>query len=151
MNESIRLSISHPTASGLIEGFRYLWAYHVRGYHPQKHCQDCFIGFLDPAFHTRNAATGEFTFTSPSDEVLYLCGVAAGKVSERRGRNLHLPLRFSLGSTGSFTTYNGYVVHFEDAELLPIPEPRPRDHLPEDHYRCANFRFAESWFGDAAR
>lgn len=151
MTDSIRVSISHPTASGRIDGFQFLWAFHVRGYRPETHCQDCFIGSRDPVFHSGNASTGQFSFSSPADEVLYLCGVSAGEIRLRRERNVHLPLRFSPGSTGTFTTYNGYVVSFEDAELLPIPDPRPRDHLPEAHYRCANFRFAESWFGAAAR
>lgn len=56
---TITLIVEHPTAPpGRIEGFRFLWAFYVNGYHPSRHCQPCFRGARVADFCTPTARSG---------------------------------------------------------------------------------------------
>lgn len=147
--------VTHPSIPpGKIDGFRFMWAFYVKGYRPEKHCQPGLIGQGVDDFKTSTAVSGK---TIALDKMsafpyAYICGVGVGPKKELGGKNLHLPLRYKEGAVATKTTYNGYVFTATNAEELPIPE------LPEgflgitnrEHLRCKNFRFAVSVFGPRA-
>ena len=84
--------------------------------------------------------------------IVYICGVAKGPDSERKHRNLHLPLLYERGAMATLSTHNGYEVTAMNAAQLEIPPvPDGWNGLPLRHTRCKNFRFAHSWFGSATR
>ena len=59
VSKSINLTVSHPRIpAGPIEGFRFMWAFYVRGYKPEFHCQRCFIGRRVDEFSTPTASSG---------------------------------------------------------------------------------------------
>lgn len=59
MSKTILLSVTHPElSSGAIDGFRFMWAFYVNGFNPDKHCQPCFKGALVPDFSTATARSG---------------------------------------------------------------------------------------------
>jgi hypothetical protein len=79
---------------------------------------------------------------------LYLCGVAAGRVTWRRERNLHLPLVHAPGSVVDVTTYNGYRFRIEHARQVPVPAlPEGWEGRPDVQVRCRNYQFAVAYFG----
>ena len=151
MSKSITLTVSHPRIpAGPIEGFRFLWAFYVRGYRPEFHCQRCFIGHRVEEFSTRTARSGTTTVLDRLDRYpyVYVCGVGAGKKTELRHQNLHLPLRYKEGGIVETPTYNGYIFHLENAEELPIPAlPDDWMGLDREHARCKNFQFAVAYLG----
>lgn len=50
---TILLTVTHPTIPpGKIEGFRFMCAFYVKGYRPEKHCQPGLIGKLADDFKT---------------------------------------------------------------------------------------------------
>ena len=131
-------------------GFLLIWAFYVKGFIPEKHCQFCFKGLRAPNFHSRNAASGVGIVLDRLDvsRVVYICGVAMGPENQRKYRNLHLPVRFEPGALASTTTYNGYEVEVKNGVALPIPAvPDGYNGLPARHTRCKNFQFAKSYFG----
>lgn len=149
---TIHLTVTHPTIlPGKIEGFRFMWAFYVKGYRPEKHCQPGLIGKVVDDFKTSTAVSGRTIAFDKMDTYpyVYVCGVGTGPKKELGGKNLHFPLRYKEGAVATKTTYNGYVFTATNAEELPIPE------LPEgfngitnrEHLRCKNFRFAVSVFG----
>lgn len=151
MSRGITLDITHPTQlAGRVEGFRFLWAYYVRGYRPDRHCQACFRGRLVPGFCTATAEVGRVVRLDAMDRFpyVYVCGVGAGPLALRRARNLHLPLAHAPGEVVEVTTYNGYRVRARDARRLDIPPlPAGWEGKPEAHVRCKNFQFAVAHFG----
>jgi hypothetical protein len=151
MNHTISLHITHPSIPpGPIEGFALLWAFYVRGFRPEKHCQECFVGELATSFHSRNHASGVEIRLDQTDEFrfVYVCGVAKGPESARRCTNLHFPLKFEAGSRAEITTYNGYHIVAENAVHVPIPDLAERWRgLPDVHARWKNFRFGVEYFG----
>jgi len=65
VSKSINLTVSHPRIpAGPIEGFRFMWAFYVRGYKPEFHCQRCFIGRRVDEFSTPTASSGMTTVFS---------------------------------------------------------------------------------------
>ena len=155
VSKSITLTVSHPRIpAGPIEGFRFLWAFYVRGYRPEFHCQRCFIGHRVEEFSTSTARSGSNTVLDQLDRYpyVYVCGVGAGKKSELRHKNLHLPLRYEEGGIVEKPTYDGYIFRAENAEELPIPAlPDDWMGLEREHARCKNFQFAVAYLGDSKR
>ena len=155
MTDSIVLRLTHPTLpAGPVQGFVQIWAFYVRGFIPEKHCQFCFKGQRAPNFHTRNAASGVDIVLDRLDisPVVYVCGVAKGPTAERRYHNLHLPVRFEPGASASVHSYNGYRIDVENAVHLPIPPlPDAWNGLPLSHVRCKNFQFGHACFGAPER
>jgi hypothetical protein len=153
VTDAIVLRLTHPTiAPGRVEGFSLIWAFYVKGFIPEKHCQFCFKGVRAPNFHSRNAASGADIVLDRLDvsPVVYICGVAMGPEDQRKYRNLHLPVRFAPGAAASTTTYNGYQVEVTNAVALPIPPvPDGYNGLPTRHTRCKNFQFGMAHFGSA--
>lgn len=153
MTDTIVLNVSHPSvAPGRIEGFHPIWAFYVKGFVPQKHCQACFRGEVAKNFNSTNAASGVDIALDRLDiaSVVYICGVAKGPEPERKHRNLHFPVRHKLGARATLTTYNGYVLAVMNAEQLDIPAlPDGWNRLPLKHTRCKNFQFAQAYFGSA--
>ena len=154
MKDAIVMRLTHPTLpAGRVEGFSLIWAFYVKGFIPEKHCQFCFKGLRAPNFHSRNAASGVDIVLDRLDisPVVYICGVAKGPEDERKYRNLHLPVRFEPGASASATTYNGYQVEVTNAVALPIPAvPDGYNGLRTRHTRCKNFQFGQSYFGATA-
>lgn len=137
-----------PHAS--VTGFLHLWAIYVRGFDPKHHCQRCLRGKISAKIRTRaTPIQEEIIFDETSDyQVIYLCGVAKGRVADRRHNNLHLPLRPALGRQFELNTYNKYTITVKDAELLPIPLIGDWWHgFSPAFTRCCNFRFGLSIFG----
>ena len=145
MKKPMTVRVSHPeSAEGMIEGFRYLWAYYVKSFDPAAHCQACFKGALATNFNTKTAQIGRDIALerAPAFPFVYICGVASGKTEFREVRNLHLPLRYAEGRLAECVTYNGYRVSVMNAEALRIPSlPDYWNGLPDVHRRCKNFQF----------
>jgi hypothetical protein len=152
VSKTIFLDVSHPRFKpGRIEGFRFLWAFYVNGYRPDRHCPACFKGRPAPEFSSHTARSGLMVAFDRMDRYpyLYICGVAAGPRSERSHRNLHFPLQYEEGHVAETHTHNGYVLRARNAVAVAIPA------LPEgwngiqkrEHTRCKNFQFAVAAFG----
>jgi len=151
MPHAITLEVSHSSqVDGRIEGFRFLWAYYVSGYRSDKHCQPCFLGKPVAEFSSKTASVASPVALDQMARYpyVYICGVAAGPISERAGRNLHLPLRSAEGEIVDVVTYNGYRFRAQNAVRVPIP-PLADDWngLDREHARCRNFQFAVAQFG----
>jgi uncharacterized protein (DUF433 family) len=151
MSRSILLAVTHPDASpGRVAGFRWLWAWYVDGYHPDRHCQACFKGRPVENFDSLAVVGGAPAELVLSDrfEYVYVCGVGPGPRHELRWQNFHFPLKYTEGSVEEATTYNGYTFRVENASVLPIPElPAGWKGKDEAHVRCKNFQFAVEYFG----
>jgi hypothetical protein len=151
MSRTIRLRVTHPTKpEGPIEGFTLLWAFYVRGFKPEVHCQECFVGERASNFHSRNHRSGVDIDFDQMDAFpfVYICGVADGPHAERWHTNLHFPLRYEAGAHAETTTHNGYRFVAEDAVQMPIPDLcEGWRGLPREHERCKNFRFGVEYFG----
>ena len=152
MSQTIFLEVSHPRlAPGAIDGFRFLWAYYVNGYAPERHCQACFKGRAVEQFSSRTARSGHIV---ELDDIarypyVYICGVAAGPRRGLAAKTLHLPLQYHDGHVTEATTYNGYVFRARNAVAVPIP-PLPdgwNGIEDREHTRCRNFQFAVAVFG----
>jgi hypothetical protein len=147
---TITLEVTHPDKAGLIEGFRFIWAFYVNGYWPDRHCQPGLKGRRVEAFCTGRAATGTLALDRMDRyPYVYVCGVASAPRSELRLKNLHMPLAFREGHTEVLTSYNGYEFKARDAVKLEIPPlPAGWNGIQNlEHTRCKNFQFAVSVFG----
>lgn len=148
---SIVLNVSKASGEeALIKGFRFMWAFYVKGYDPDKHCQPCFIGSRVNEFCTPRAMTGRRVECDRMAQFpyLYVCGVSAGRKEDRWQENLHLPLRYAEGAVVEKETYNGYRFRIENATQVDIPElPEGWQGKPREHTRCKNFQFAVAAFG----
>lgn len=148
---SIVLSVSHPEkGEALIEGFRFIWAFYVKSYKPEEHCQPCFIGARVTEFCTPRAMTGRSVTCDKMDRYpyLYVCGVGSGPKDQLRHKNFHLPLKYEHGGVVDAVTYNGYRFRVENAakvEVPPLEEGWQGKAL--EHTRCKNFQFAVAAFG----
>jgi hypothetical protein len=153
---AITLTVTHPTvAPGPIEGFRFLWAFYVNGYRPEKHCQPGLRGRRVDEFSTGRVSSGAPVVLDGMDRYpyVYICGVGSGPKDQLRHKNLHMPLRFRPGSQVEMTAYNGYLFRAENAELIEIPELPPGwgGIADEQHTRCKNFRLAVGVFEPSSR
>ena len=152
MTRTITLQIDHPElGAGPVEGFRYLWAFRVSGFRPDRHCQPCFRGSLAKDFATGTVRSGRAVDVTlaPQHRYLYVCGVGSGPKNELHRKNLHLPLRYEAGSIVRKTTYNGYVITVCNAVEMLIPELEDGwKGLDQETTRCRNFRFGMAYFGD---
>jgi hypothetical protein len=152
---SVELTITHPTDCGqFVSGFLHLWAKYVRGFNRKVHCQTALLGPLSSLVKTKSTRinTKFFLNETRNFDSLYICGVAEGPIAGRRANNLHLPLLHRVGAQLLYTTYNGYLLHVENAIILRTPElPRGWNGLPETYTRCRNFRFCVDRFGYPAR
>ena len=95
MKRIITLHVSHETQqSGPIEGFSLLWAFYVRGFKPEFHCQKCFVGELAHNFQSRSHMAGVDIVLDQTDDYrfVYVCGVAKGLKEARRCTNLQFLL-----------------------------------------------------------
>ncbi len=156
MSDTIFLDVSHPRLKqGRIEGFRFLWAYYVNGYRPDRHCQSCFKGRLAREFCSHTARSGHVIAFDRMARYpyLYICGVAAGARGERRHKNLHFPLQYKEGHVAEAHTHNGYVFRARNAVPVAIPPLPPgwNGIHDKEHTGCKNFQFAVAAFGDPAR
>jgi hypothetical protein len=151
MRQSIRLEVTHPSAPpGRIDGFRFVWAFYVRGYRPDRHCQPCFKGRRVEEFCTPTALSGRTYELNRLDRYpyVYVCGVGQGPKTALAQQNLHFPLRYVQGAIAEATTYNGYIVRAMNAERLIIPPlPEGWRGKSREHVRCKNFQFAVEYFG----
>lgn len=78
---------------------------------------------------------------------VYVCGVSKGPITERRERNLHMPLAYAPGGVAELDK-NGYCFRAENAVLVEVPQlPDDFGGLPREHARCRNFQFGVSQFG----
>ena len=151
MPQTITFQMDHTSLPpGRVEGFRYLWAFYVNGYRPEKHCQPCFLGRRVDQFCTPTARSGALVSFDLMDQYpfVYVCGVGVGPKAVLRDQNLHFPMRYREGGLVEATTYNGYTAVAHNAELVDIPVlPRGWNDLSDEHVGCKNFRFAVGAFG----
>jgi hypothetical protein len=147
----IAVTITHPsTSSGFVSGFVHLWAVYVRGFNHEQHCQKALKGHLSSSVKTKSTPLSTRLLLGELEtyDSLYICGVAHGPVTARRSNNLHLPLEPRSGNDLVQWTYNGYLLHIENAVILPTPElPAGWNGLPDAYTRCRNFRFCVHRFG----
>ncbi len=55
----ITLEITHPTlAPGPLQGFNFFWAFYVKGFRPEVHCQPCFRGSVSPQLNSKTVQSG---------------------------------------------------------------------------------------------
>ncbi len=149
--KTIVLSITHPTLpDGVIQGFRFFWAYYLNGFRPEFHCQPCFRGKRVEHFctgHVQSRRTYELDEMNRY-EYVYVCGVGSGPKKSLANKNFHLPLKYSAGGELTAGTYNGYIITARNAVPLPIPALEDgwngRD---RETTRCKNFQFAVAYFG----
>jgi hypothetical protein len=148
---SVILTITHPKDFGqFVSGFLHLWAKYVRGFNHKVHCQHTLRGPLSVQVKTKSTPINTKFFLNEIRDYdsLYICGVAQGRVAGRGLNKLHLPLRHRVGARFVYTTYNGYLLHVENAVILPTPElPKGWNGLPDTYTRCRNFRFCVHRFG----
>jgi hypothetical protein len=148
---AIELVIRHPDPSRkVIDGFRQLWAYYVRGFDPNEHCQLCLKGQRSKYLNRNQTPPGaELRFDETRNfNQLYICGIAMGSQKELWRRNLHLALVEAPGEQVEMTTYNDFLLVVNNARQISIPEPLAAlSHLPVNHYRCKNFRFGVKYYG----
>lgn len=148
---AITLTVRHADPSRtVLDGFNQLWAWYVRGFKHEVHCQDCLKGKRSLRVSRNQTPLGvELVFDETSNfHQLYICGVAAGPKTERGVRNLHLAIVEAPGETVEETTYTGFSLVLKNARRLVIPEPLPElSHLGDEHYRCKNFRFGVEYYG----
>ena len=143
----------NPSAINLrasVTGFLHLWAMYVRGFNPSHHCQRCLRGRISGKITTRATPILEEIILDETSNyrVIYLCGVAEGKIADRRSNNLHLPLKPTLGQHFQYNTFNNYTVIVRDAEPLPIPILGDWwNGFSPAFTRCCNFRFGVGLFG----
>lgn len=156
MAETITLSVTHPSIpAGPIQGFRFMWAFYVKGYRVDCHCQPGLIGRRVDEFKTNTAVSGRAIRFDRMDRYpyVYVCGVGKGPKPELGKQNVHMPLRYKPGGVVDLTSYNGYSFRADDAELVSTPEPMPtawQGITNQEHLRCKNFRFAVGAFGPPA-
>lgn len=148
---SISPSVNYPGGSDeLIRGFRFIWAFYVNGFRPERRCQPCFKGRRHEEFFTGNARSGRVYELDAMDRYpyVYICGVGIGPDNDRWKQNLHLPLVHAPGKIVSRTTYNGYGLTATDADEVLIPSlPEGWNGLDHKTVRCKNFQFAAAQFG----
>lgn len=141
---------SSATPRGAVAGFLHLWVVYVRGFNPKHHCQRCLRGKISGKVTTQaTPVLKEIVLDETANyRAVYLCGVAEGKTSDRRYRNLHLPMKSAAGQQFEYNTYNNYTVTVTDAELLPIPIIGDWwNGFSPAFTHCCNFRFGVSLFG----
>lgn len=151
MTQTIVLNVRHPEFEpGLIQGFRFFWAYYVTGYRSGQHCQPCFTGKRADNFCTGTARSGEQVIFQLTDHYryVYICGVGVGPKAELHHKNFHWALRYERDSVIEAQTYNGYALTATNAVALPIPALPPGwNGLSLETTRCKNFQFAVEYFG----
>jgi hypothetical protein len=148
---SITLVVRHPDPElRTISGFNQFWAYYVRGFNHEVHCQPCLRGKRSAVVSRRETPLGvELVFNETENyNQLYICGLASGPKPERCNRNLHLALVEAHGEQIEEITYNGFSLLLGNVRRLMIPPPMPElSHLGVEHYRCKNFRFGVEYYG----
>jgi hypothetical protein len=148
---AITFTIRHiDNSRAVIDGFRQLWAFYVRGFDPRKHCQPCFRGRRSQHLNRNQTMLGIEFVCDETDNFnqLYICGIASGSEKELWHRNFHLALVEAPGESLEEHTYNGFVFLVRNARRLAIPDPLDElSHLPRQHYRCKNFRFGVEYYG----
>jgi hypothetical protein len=151
MGKIITVRMDHPEFEPqLIRGFRFFWAFWVKGFNPAHHCQPCFKGKRVDEFCTGTAKSGQcYSMQKPDDcRYLYICGVGKGPKSLLHEQNFHLALEFQGGGTLSDKTYNNYAVNICNAVKLTIPAlPLGWKGRDRETTRCKNFQFAVEYFG----
>jgi hypothetical protein len=152
---SISLSVTHPyLPDGPIQGFRFIWAFYVNGFRPERHCQSCLKGRRHEEFYTGSARTGRVYELNAMDQYpfVYICGVGAGPDKDLWKQNLHMPLVYAPGHIVTRTTHNGYVFTAQDAREIVIPPlPEGWNGLDKKMVRCKNFQFGVAQFGYPTR
>ena len=106
--------------------WRFLWAKHVVGFDPAKHCARCLQGRYDNRFGRAAQMNAPIEMTGyAAGDLLYFCGVAK---PARWVRNLHLavlvtgdPQDISSAVTwdgGELTVTGARAIVFDDREVL---------------------------------
>lgn len=133
MKNPIRLTILGDADH--LSGFKYWWLKSVREYRLDVHCARCLIGPYDRRVN-KQMLTGQLV--ELHGDLVYLCGVAS-----RWANNFHAPAQRAEGQSFTLPTYNGFLVHFENAVLLPItPLPDGFHGLDRSFTTCRNYQFA---------
>lgn len=123
---------------------------YVNGFDPKHHCQRCLVGTKSKRLNLAQYRVGDsVTMNEARAPFVYICGGARDWVY---ADNLHIALRNSPGSRGERRTYNGYVVQWEDADEVAIPDlPRHWNGYTPSFTTCRNFRFGVAHFPAAIR
>jgi hypothetical protein len=151
VQQVIALTIIHPCKpSDFVTGFLHFWAKYVKGFNHEFHCQKALRGRLSSCIKTKTTPLNTRLILAECEnyDSIYICGVADGRVSARGANNIHLPLELQPGNEVVHATYNGYLLHIENAAILPTPElPAGWCGLSDAYTRCRNFRFGVHRFG----
>ena len=155
IKRSISLEVNHPELEpGVIQGFRFFWAFYVNGFRSDRHCQACFKGERIDNFSTATARSGrQMEFDRMHRyKYVYVCGVGDGQNTKLAAQNFHWALRYQENNVIAESTYNGYIVTAHNAVALPIPElPEGWNGRDRETTRCKNFRFGVEYFGYPSR
>lgn len=131
----------------LKEVYRFLWAKHVKGFNPSKHCAQCLIGHYENAFGLSMPTGVPVAVNAPQGSTLYICGVSNPYVHQN---NLHLPVRVKEGATAYKRLWFGGSLYVDGAETLDIDSAPAYEQYPtygKDYLTCRNFQFGVQHFG----
>ena len=151
-DNEIVVTVSHANRATL-NGFTSFWGVHVRGFNAKRHCQYCLRGKREPSIKFGIPTAVPISILVRGD-YFYLCGVVSTRGishEEYMRRNFHMPVRWSLGSTATKTTYNGFTVTVENAELVSFTGEIAKElygDLPEKYWSCRNFQFGAQMYGE---
>ncbi|MCL2711383.1 MAG: hypothetical protein FWE95_10935 [Planctomycetaceae bacterium] len=150
LDNEITITLSHAKKTTL-NGFASFWGVHVRGFNAKKHCQYCLLGKRESSINIGIPAAVPISILMRGD-YFYLCGVVSTRGishKEYMRRNFHMPVRCSPSSTATKTTYNGFTVTVENAELIPFTGEVAKElygDLPEKYWTCRNFQFGAQMY-----
>lgn len=147
----IHLDLTPPDGSaGPLPGFADLWAWYATGFRGDRYGQACLVGAPCDAVSRGTAVAGRLTLPHAADvPYVYVFGAADGPASDRRLRDLHMPLRHWPGATATLETHAGWTITARHAILLPVAAlPEGYRGLPPEHAGCRVFQFGVQYFGD---
>jgi hypothetical protein len=120
-----------------LSGFQYFWLKSVRDYRLDVHCARCLVGPYDRRI---NKTMPLHQPVELRGDLVYLCGGATGR---RWAQNFHAAAKLQEGESFATPTYNGLMVRFHNALMIPIqPLPDGWNGLDKPFTTCRNYQFA---------
>lgn len=139
----VEITITHSHESK-INGFKYFWLKHIRGFNSHVHCGRCLLGTYSKQIGLHTQLNCSITLHPAKEyDYIYLCGV-----SPKWSTNLHIAMQPDNQGRILRTTYNGYTIAIYGATELPIPELTPGyDGRDATYTTCRNYQFGVAVYG----
>lgn len=135
-----------------VTGWRHLWAKHVTGFVPSRHCAGCLKGSYEERFGRDMRVNDMIWLDRSPGDIIYFCGVST---PYDWANNLHLAVRVT-GKTQDLArleTYTGDELTVVGAAAIPFDNTTARLRYPDrgrEFLTCRNFQFAASQFAAQA-